>query len=53
MQHPRVRKIQDFGGGWYGHRVRISSPEELDDELLGWLRESYNQMGMQERLARH
>jgi hypothetical protein len=33
--------------------VRISSPEELDDELLGWLRESYNQMGMQERLARH
>jgi hypothetical protein len=33
--------------------VRISSPEELDDELLGWLRESYRQMGMQDRLARH
>jgi len=48
-----VRKIEDFGGGWYGHWVRISSPEELDDELLGWLRESYHQMGMQERLARH
>ncbi len=53
MRHPRVRKIEDFGGGWYGHWVRISSPEELDDELLGWLRESYHQMGMQERLARH
>jgi hypothetical protein len=26
---------------------------ELDDELLGWLRESYHQMGMQERLSRH
>lgn len=25
--------------------------EEHDDELLGWLRESYHQMGMQERLA--
>ena len=53
MRHPRVRKIEDFGGGWYGHWVRISSPGELDDELLGWLRESYHQMGMQEGLARH
>ena len=53
MRHPRVRKIEDFGGGWYGHWVRINSREELDDELLGWLRESYHQMGMQERLARH
>ncbi|HET7928753.1 MAG TPA: DUF5655 domain-containing protein [Actinomycetota bacterium] len=53
MRHPRVRKIEDFGAGWYGHWVRISSPEELDDELLGWLRESYHQMGMQERLAKH
>jgi hypothetical protein len=25
MRHPRVRKIEDFGGGWYGHWVRISS----------------------------
>jgi hypothetical protein len=32
--------------------MRITSLEELDDELLGWLRESYKQMGMQERLAR-
>ena len=52
MWHPRVRKIEDFGGGWYGHWVRIGSPKELDDELLAWLRESYHQTGMQERLAR-
>jgi hypothetical protein len=32
--------------------MRITSPDELDDELLGWLRESYHQMGLQERLAR-
>jgi hypothetical protein len=31
--------------------MRITEPKELDDELLGWLRESYRQMGMQERLA--
>jgi Domain of unknown function (DUF5655) len=53
MRHPRFRKIEDFGGGWYGHWMRISSPQELDEELLGWLRESYHQMGMQERLAKH
>jgi hypothetical protein len=32
--------------------MRITSSEELDDEFLGWLQESYHQMGMQERLAR-
>ena len=31
-------------------RVRFAG---ANDELLGWLRESYHQMGMQERLARH
>jgi hypothetical protein len=30
--------------------MRMTSAEELDDELLGWLRESYHQVGMQERL---
>ena len=52
LPHPRIRKIEDYGGGWYGHWLRITEAKELDDELLGWLRESYHQMGMQERLAR-
>lgn len=51
LHHPRVRRIEDYGGGWYGHRMRNTSAAELDDQLLGWLRESYHQMGMQERLA--
>jgi hypothetical protein len=52
LRHPRIRKIEDYGGGWYGHWMRIASPTELDDELLGWLRESYHQMGLQERLEK-
>jgi hypothetical protein len=40
-----------YGGEWYGHWMRITEPKELDDELLGWLRVSYHQMGMRERLA--
>jgi hypothetical protein len=51
LRHPRIRKIEEYGGGWYGHWMRITDTKELDDELLGWLRESYDQMGMQERLA--
>jgi hypothetical protein len=52
MPHRRIRKVESIASGWYGHWMRITSQEELDDELLGWLRESYHQMGLQERLAR-
>lgn len=52
MRHRRIRKVEHIARGWYGHWMRITSPEELDDELLGWLRESYQQMGMQERLSK-
>jgi hypothetical protein len=52
VRHARIRKVEEYGGGWFGHWVRITSPEELDDELFGWLRESYHQMGMQERLSK-
>jgi hypothetical protein len=52
MRHPRIRKVEEIVPGWYGHWMRITDPEELDDELLGWLRESYQQMGMQKRLTK-
>ena len=51
LPHPRIRKVEDYGAGWYGHWMRITEPKELDDELLAGLRESYHQVGMQERLA--
>ena len=34
------------------HWMGITSPEEPDDELLGWLPQSYQQMGLQERLGK-
>ncbi len=40
MRHRRIRKVEHIAPGWYGHRMRITSPEELDDELLGSLHES-------------
>lgn len=50
VRNPRIRKVEQLGT-WFVHHMRITSMEQLDDELLGWLRESYRQMGMQERLA--
>jgi hypothetical protein len=46
-----IRKVERIGPAWHVHTVTVTSPDELDDELLEWLRESYHQMGMQERLA--
>ena len=51
LQNARIRKVEHFGS-WYLHWLRITSPDELDDELRGWLCESYHQMGLQERLAK-
>jgi predicted transport protein len=30
-------------GAMCTHRVQVTSPEEIDGELLGWLREAYNE----------
>jgi hypothetical protein len=51
LSDPRIRKVERIGPTWYVHTMRVTSPGELDHEILEWLRESYHQMGMQERLA--
>lgn len=50
LRSRRIRKVEHLSPGWYGHWMRITTPDELDDELRAWLDESYHQMGMQERL---
>lgn len=51
LRSPRIRKVERLGPRWWGHWMRITSPEELDAELLGWLREAYK-VGKQEHLKR-
>jgi hypothetical protein len=41
LKNPRIFRIVKYNPRWYGHFMRIKTPEEFDDELLGWLRESY------------
>jgi len=51
LADPRFSKVDEVVPGWWSHTLRVTRPEELDDEVQGWLRESYRLMGMQERLS--
>ena len=50
LNNPRIGRIDHPDPNWYVHYLRVTSPKELDDELLGWLRESYKMMGKQQHL---
>jgi len=45
LRHHRIRRVEKLDK-WYSHTVRVTGLDELDDELLAWLRESY-QVGEQ------
>jgi hypothetical protein len=40
LEHPRFERIEQYDK-WFVHRLRVTSTEELDDEVRGWLAESY------------
>lgn len=50
LKSARFVKVEEVVPGWWVHRLRISSPNELDAQVQAWLRQSYRLMGMQERL---
>ncbi len=50
LRNPRFVDVKEVVPGWWVHRLRVKRPDELDDEVQGWLCESYRLMGMQERL---
>jgi hypothetical protein len=49
-EDPRFRRIDTFGPRSHVHVFRLTSPDGLDDEVRGWLREAYA-VGLQEHLA--
>jgi hypothetical protein len=49
LDHKRVRKLELYGPTSWAHTVRIRSPQEVDDEVGGWLEESLRR-GNQETL---
>jgi hypothetical protein len=50
LRSERFTKVDEPAPGWWSHRLRVTSVDQLDDEVQAWLRESYRLMGMRERL---
>lgn len=46
----RIVKTADYGPRWRGHFVMVRTEADLDDELRGWLQESYDVVGLQRGL---
>ena len=38
----RVSKVEQASPNRYHHTVKLTSPKEVDKELLGWLKEAYD-----------
>jgi hypothetical protein len=41
LAHARIYKREPLGPRRYTHRVRLTSPADVDGQLVEWLRESY------------
>jgi hypothetical protein len=50
LESPRFARVWEIVPGWWGHRLRVTAPDQLDEEVQRWLGESYRLMGMRERL---
>ncbi len=49
LESPRFTKIESISPRNHIHSFSFQSPEELNDEVLSWLREAYS-VGMQHHL---
>jgi hypothetical protein len=41
LKHQRLRRVDTVYPNAHIHYLRISEPEQLDEELAGWIREAY------------
>ena len=41
LSSPRVHKTEQVSRNRFHNEIRLSSPEDLDAELVGWLRQAY------------
>ena len=37
----RINKVEQASANRFHHTIRLSNPEDIDEELLGWLKEAY------------
>ena len=41
INSPRIENVEQVSAGRFHHKVRISSPEDIDEDLKTWLKEAY------------
>ncbi|HEX6270032.1 MAG TPA: DUF5655 domain-containing protein [Anaerolineales bacterium] len=41
IQSPRIEKAEQVSAKRFHHKIRISTPNDLDEDVQGWLREAY------------
>ena len=41
IDSPRIDKIEQHSANRFMHTVKLQSPDEIDAELLGWLKSAY------------
>lgn len=41
IDHPRIKRTQQLSAKRFEHTVKIASPEDVDDLLIGWLKDAY------------
>jgi hypothetical protein len=41
IKSPRIEKAEQVSSKRFHHKVRITSPEDIDQELATWLKEAY------------
>lgn len=50
--HPRLRRVEDFGRLGFGHHFRLESAADVDDRLKALMREAYH-VGTQQLTSVH
>ena len=51
VEHPRVRRVEDYGRLGFGYHFRLERPEDIDRALVALMREAYK-VGTQEITAK-
>ena len=51
LKSPRIRKVEQISRNRFDHEMIVSSPDDLDDQVLGWLEAAW-QVAAQGRRTR-
>jgi Domain of unknown function (DUF5655) len=42
LRDPRIQRASPYTRRLFVHHFRVTSPDQLDDEFAGWIREAYD-----------